>query len=138
MEYIEGLALVDYCNRERLGIAARLRLFLEVCDAVAYAHQQLIVHRDLKPGNILVTNEGTPKLLDFGLGRVLDAEAGAEELTVTGFPLMTPAYASPEQVRGEPYTVSSDVYSLGVILYELLSGRRPTRFPRAPILRWHG
>ena len=129
MEYIEGLALVDYCDRGRLGIAARLRLFLEVCDAVAYAHQQLIVHRDLKPGNVLVTNEGTPKLLDFGLGRVLDAEAGAEEVTVTGFPLMTPAYASPEQVRGEPYTVSSDVYSLGVILYELLSGRRPYKVP---------
>jgi non-specific serine/threonine protein kinase/serine/threonine-protein kinase len=133
MEYIEGLALVDYCDGERLGISARVRLFLEVCDAVVYAHQQLIVHRDLKPGNILVTKDGTPKLLDFGLGQVLNAEAGEEE-TLTGFPLMTPAYASPEQVRGEPYTVSSDVYSLGVILYELLSGRRPYKVPTGSFL----
>src|SRR5580698_9014671 len=134
MEYVEGLALVDYCDRGRLGIAARLRLFVEVCDAVAYAHQQLIVHRDLKPGNILVTKDGAPKLLDFGLGQVLDAEAGEEETTLAGFPLMTPAYASPEQVRGEPYTVSSDVYSLGVILYELLSGRRPYKVPTGSYL----
>jgi serine/threonine protein kinase len=134
MEYVEGLALVDYCNRGRLGIAARLRLFLQVCDAVSYAHQQLIVHRDLKPGNILVTREGTPKLLDFGLGRVLDADAGEDETTLTGIPLMTPAYASPEQVRGEPYTVSSDVYSLGVILYELLCGRRPYKVPTGSYL----
>jgi len=133
MEYIEGQALVDYCDGERLGIAARVRLFLEVCDAVVYAHQQLIVHRDLKPGNILVTKDGTPKLLDFGLGQVLNAEAGEEE-TLTGFPLMTPAYASPEQVRGEPYTVSSDVYSLGVILYELLAGRRPYKVPTGSVL----
>jgi non-specific serine/threonine protein kinase/serine/threonine-protein kinase len=134
MEYVEGLPLVEYCDRNRLGVAARLRLFLEVCDAVSHAHQQLIVHRDLKPGNILVTAERVPKLLDFGLGRVLDAEAGDEELTMTGFPLMTPAYASPEQVRGEPYTVSSDVYSLGVILYELLAGRRPYRVPTGSYL----
>ena len=134
MEYVEGLALVDYCDGGQLGIAPRLRLFLEVCDAVAYAHQQLIVHRDLKPSNILVTREGAPKLLDFGLGQVLNAEAGEEESTLTGFPLMTPAYASPEQVRGEPYTVSSDVYSLGVILYELLSGRRPYKVPTGSFL----
>jgi eukaryotic-like serine/threonine-protein kinase len=88
--------------------------FREVCDAVVYAHRQLIVHRDLKPGIILVTKEGAPKLLDFGL--VLDVEAGQDDATLTGFPLMTKAYASPEQVRGEPYTVSSDIYSLGVIL----------------------
>ena len=134
MEYVEGLALVDYCDGGKLGTAARLRLFLEVCDAVAYAHQQLIVHRDLKPGNILVTREGTPKLLDFGLGQVLNAEAGDEAATLTGLPLMTPAYASPEQVRGEPYTVSSDVYSLGVILYELLAGRRPYKVPTGSYL----
>jgi non-specific serine/threonine protein kinase/serine/threonine-protein kinase len=134
MEYIEGLALVEYCDRGRLAIAARLRLFLEVCDAVAYAHQQLVVHRDLKPSNILVTKEGTPKLLDFGLGRALDGEAGEEETTLAGIPLLTPAYASPEQVRGEPYTVSSDVYSLGVILYELLSGRRPYKVPTGSYL----
>jgi tetratricopeptide (TPR) repeat protein/predicted Ser/Thr protein kinase len=134
MEYVEGLPLVDYCDGERLGIAARLRLFLEVCDAVAYAHRQLIVHRDLKPGNILVTKDGMPKLLDFGLGHVLNADADEEETTMTGIPMMTPAYASPEQVRGEPYTVSSDVYSLGVILYELLSARRPYKVPTGSYL----
>jgi non-specific serine/threonine protein kinase/serine/threonine-protein kinase len=133
MEYVEGLTLVDYGDSQRLGITARLRLFLEVCDAVAYAHQQLVVHRDLKPGNILVTKDGVPKLLDFGLGRVVDSEDGEDE-TLAGFPLMTPAYASPEQVRGEPYTVSSDVYSLGVILYELLSGRRPYKVPTGSFL----
>jgi serine/threonine protein kinase/tetratricopeptide (TPR) repeat protein len=134
MEYVEGLALVEYCERAALGIAARVRLFVEVCDAVSYAHQQLIVHRDLKPGNILVTKEGTPKLLDFGLGQALNAEAVEEETTLTGFPLLTPAYASPEQVRGEPYTVSSDVYSLGVILYELLCGQRPYKVPTGSFL----
>jgi serine/threonine protein kinase len=134
MEYVEGLGLAQYCDSNRLGVAARVRLFLEVCDAVSHAHRQLIVHRDLKPANILVTAEGSPKLLDFGLGRALDAEGGDEEVTLMGFPLMTPAYASPEQVRGEPYTVSSDVYSLGVILYELLAGRRPYRVPTGSYL----
>jgi non-specific serine/threonine protein kinase/serine/threonine-protein kinase len=129
MEYIEGQGLLEYCDSHKLGVTERLRLFREVCDAVAYAHRQLIVHRDLKPGNILVTAQGTPKLLDFGLGQVLEAGEGAEEITQAGFPMMTPAYASPEQARGEPYTVSSDVYSLGVILYELLAGRRPYKVP---------
>ncbi len=129
MEYIEGQGLLEYCDSHKLGVTGRLRLFLEVCDAVAYAHRQLVVHRDLKPGNILVTAQGAPKLLDFGLGRVLEAGEGAEEITQAGFPMMTPAYASPEQARGEPYTVSSDVYSLGVILYELLAGRRPYKVP---------
>jgi non-specific serine/threonine protein kinase/serine/threonine-protein kinase len=129
MEYIEGQGLLEYCDSRKLGVTERIRLFLEVCDAVAYAHRQLIVHRDLKPGNLLVTAQGTPKLLDFGLGQVLEAGEGAEEITQAGFPMMTPAYASPEQARGEPYTVSSDVYSLGVILYELLSGLRPYKVP---------
>jgi non-specific serine/threonine protein kinase/serine/threonine-protein kinase len=129
MEYIEGQGLLEYCDSHKLGVTERIRLFLEVCDAVAYAHRQLIVHRDLKPGNILVTAQGVPKLLDFGLGQVLEAGEGAEEITQAGFPVMTPAYASPEQARGEPYTVSSDVYSLGVILYELLSGLRPYKVP---------
>jgi tetratricopeptide (TPR) repeat protein/predicted Ser/Thr protein kinase len=124
MEYVEGRPLLAYCKETEAGVEERLRLFLLVCQAVEYAHQRLIVHRDLKPGNILVTVDGAPKLLDFGLARVLDAPAD-EELTQTGMPLMTPAYASPEQVRGEPYTVAGDVYSLGVILYELLAGRRP-------------
>jgi len=129
MEYVEGQGLLEYCDSHKLGVTERIRLFLEVCDAVAYAHRQLIVHRDLKPGNILVTAQGTPKLLDFGLGQALEAGEGAEEVTQAGFPMMTPAYASPEQARGEPYTVSSDVYSLGVILYELLAGLRPYKVP---------
>jgi len=124
MEYIQGSPLPLWCAQKNAGVEERLRLFLAVCDAVEYAHRRLIVHRDLKPGNILVTSEGTPKLLDFGLARVLDS-TGTDDATMTGLALMTPAYASPEQVRGEPYHVSSDVYSLGVILYELLAGRRP-------------
>jgi len=124
MEYVEGQSLPAWCERRKCGIEERLKLFLQVCDAVEYAHQWLIVHRDLKPGNILVAGDGICKLLDFGLARITDAPAD-EELTQTGMPLMTPAYASPEQVRGEPFAVSSDVYSLGVILYELLVGRRP-------------
>jgi non-specific serine/threonine protein kinase/serine/threonine-protein kinase len=134
MEYVEGQGLLEYCDSHKLGVTERIRLFLEVCDAVAYAHRQLIVHRDLKPGNILVTAQGTPKLLDFGLGQVLEAGEGAEEITQAGFPMMTPAYASPEQARGEPYTVSSDVYSLGVILYELLAGLRPYKVPTGSYL----
>jgi non-specific serine/threonine protein kinase/serine/threonine-protein kinase len=125
MEYIDGLPLLAYCDRNRLGVSERLNLFLSVCDAVAYAHQRLVVHRDLKPGNILVTAEGTARLLDFGLARVLDADETSQDLTLTGAPMMTPAYASPEQMRGETYTVLGDVYSLGVILYELLVARRP-------------
>jgi tetratricopeptide (TPR) repeat protein len=124
MEYIEGLALLEYCDRHELDVKQRLGLFLAVCDAVGYAHQHLIVHRDLKPGNILVTAGGAPRLLDFGLARVLDRGEAGEEVT-QGVPLLTPAYASPEQVRGEPETVAGDVYSLGVVLYELLAGRRP-------------
>ena len=124
MEYVEGQSLPAWSEQRKCGIEERLKLFLQVCDAVEYAHQRLIVHRDLKPGNILVAGDGICKLLDFGLARMTDAPAD-EELTQTGMPLMTPAYASPEQVRGEPFAVSSDVYSLGVILYELLAGRRP-------------
>src|SRR4030088_1691351 len=99
MEYIEGVPRPVYCAEKRLGVAERLRLFLALCDAVEYAHQRLIVHRDLKPGNILVTADGTPKLLDFGLARAMDAPAG-DDVTLTAAPLMTPAYASPEQIRG--------------------------------------
>ena len=127
MEYSDGFPLLQYCEADSLSIADRLALFLEVCDAVAHAHQRLIVHRDLKPGNILVAG-GHPKLLDFGLARVLDAEQ-SEEITQAGLPIMTPAYASPEQIRGEVYSVSGDVYSLGVIFYELLAGKRPYEVP---------
>jgi eukaryotic-like serine/threonine-protein kinase len=130
MEYVEGPPLLAWCDEQRLAIEARLKLFLSVCDAVAYAHQKLIVHRDLKPGNILVTAEGDPKLLDFGLARVLDSDTDTE-LTQAGPMPMTVAYASPEQIRGERQTVASDVYSLGVILYELLTGHRPYQLANA-------
>jgi len=126
MEHVDGLPLLAYCEAGHLDIAARLPLFLEVCDAVSYAHQRLVVHRDLKPGNILITAEGRSKLLDFGLARVLENGSGAD-LAETALAAMTPAYASPEQIRGEPDTVAGDVYSLGVILYEMLAGRRPYR-----------
>jgi len=131
MEYVEGLPLLEYCDACHLPVAARLMLFLSICDAVAHAHRRLIVHRDLKPGNILVTPEGVAKLLDFGLARVLDTGHDTEESPeiTQAAPMMTPAYASPEQIRGELYSVSGDVYSLGVIFYELLSSQRPYQLP---------
>jgi non-specific serine/threonine protein kinase/serine/threonine-protein kinase len=135
MEYIEGLSLNAYCDERRLSITERLKLFREVCSAVSYAHQNLIVHRDLKPSNILVTRDGTPKLLDFGIAKLLDPALAEQtvERTATFMRLMTPEYASPEQVRGLPITTASDVYSLGVLLYELLTGHRPYRLKgRAP------
>lgn len=124
MEYVEGIGLVDYCDRNRLGVVDRLRLFLDVCDALHYAHQQLVVHRDLKPSNILVTPEGRPKLLDFGIAKLLDPseEHGGSTRSARW---ITPAYASPEQVRGQQVSTLTDVYALGVLLYELLTGRRP-------------
>ena len=125
MEYVDGLPLLEFCRRGALGVSERLLLFLQIADAVGYAHRRLIVHRDLKPGNILVTAEGQAKLLDFGLGQMIGGQQPGDEITQAGPAPMTPAYASPEQIRGESYTVAGDVYSLGVILFELLAGRRP-------------
>ena len=133
MEYIEGEPLPAYCQRKNLGVAERLKLFLQVCQAVQHAHNNLIVHRDLKPSNILVTGDDTVKLLDFGIAKLLNAgEAGLS--TLSGQRPMTPEYASPEQVRGELINTASDVYALGVVLYELLTGERPYRFKdRTPV-----
>lgn len=135
MEYIEGQAIVDYCESRQLDTTARVKLFQSVCAAVQYAHQNLIVHRDIKPANVLVTTDGTPKLLDFGIAKLLDPELWGQTLapTAAGLQLMTPEYASPEQVRGDAVTTATDVYSLGVLLYELLTGRLPYRLTsRAP------
>jgi len=129
MEYIEGQSITAYCDTHHLPIHECLKLFREVCAAVGYAHQKLVVHRDLKPGNILVTGEGAPKLLDFGIAKLLtpDVLSQATPQTATEMRMMTPDYASPEQVRGLPITTATDIYSLGAVLYELLTGERPHR-----------
>jgi eukaryotic-like serine/threonine-protein kinase len=127
MEYIEGLPLTRFCDLNRLTVVERLRLFVQICAAVHYAHQQFVIHRDIKPGNILVTGDNNPKLLDFGIAKILTEDSMQDPLehTATAMRLMTPVYASPEQARGELVTHASDQYSLGVLLYELLTGHRP-------------
>src|SRR5690606_33623906 len=129
MEYVEGEPIDVYCDARRLTIVERLARFLGVARAVQYAHRNLGVHRDLQPANILVTAQGGVKLLDFGIAKLLEAggEAESEQHTLAGFRMMTPEYASPEQVRGEAVTTASDVYQLGLLLYELLAGDRPYR-----------
>lgn len=125
MEYIDGRSLTEFASAEKLAVDERLRLFLKVCSAVAFAHRNLVVHRDIKPSNILVNGEGEPKLLDFGLAKAFELDANT---TQTGFRAFTPSYASPEQFLGRNVTTLSDVYSLGVVLYELLTGRKPFNF----------
>lgn len=132
MELVEGLPIDQFCDRHRLPIEERLRLFAKVCDGVTFAHRNLVVHRDLKPANILVTEDGTPKLLDFGIAKLLDTDHDSPsghqrsiDITRTGFGPRTPAYSSPEQVRGDIVTTASDVYALGILLCQLLTGRGP-------------
>ena len=124
LEYVEGRPLVRHCREDGLGVEARLELFLKICDAVGYAHRNLVVHRDLKPSNILVTPAGEPRLLDFGIAKLLE-DHDAESTTRTLTRVLTPEYAAPEQIRGEAVTTATDVYALGVLLYELLAGERP-------------
>ena len=128
MEHIEGERIDEYAKARKLGIGDLLKLFQQVCSAVHYAHQRLVVHRDIKPGNILVTSDGSVKLLDFGIATILSAEPSLG--TLTADQMLTPEYASPEQLRGEGVTTSSDVYSLGVLLYRLLTGQNPYQLPR--------
>jgi eukaryotic-like serine/threonine-protein kinase len=134
MDYVEGAQITQYCAAHKLPIVERLTLFQRVCDAVHYAHQRLLIHRDIKPSNLLVTVDGSPKLLDFGIAKLLSRELQPEMSDITGMGPrpMTLRYASPEQLRGDPLTVASDIYSLGVLLYELLTGRHPYGASRTP------
>ncbi|MBK7142989.1 MAG: serine/threonine protein kinase [bacterium] len=128
MEYVDGVPIDQYCQTRGLSLAEKLRLILQACEAVEFAHSNLVIHRDLKPANILVDQDGRVKVIDFGIAKVLAESADVDmsvDLTQTGFRAMTPRYASPEQVRNQPITTASDVYSLGVVLYELLTGRYP-------------
>ncbi|MEP7043162.1 MAG: tetratricopeptide repeat protein [Dokdonella sp.] len=135
LEYVEGTPITRYCDAQTLDVCARLRLALQICGAVTYAHRNLIVHRDLKPSNILVTADGETKLLDFGIAKLIDAEQG-DGRTATQARMMTPEYAAPEQVLGEPITTATDVYAIGVLLYELLSGRLPYARADAGSISW--
>ncbi|HVQ26013.1 MAG TPA: serine/threonine-protein kinase, partial [Planctomycetota bacterium] len=134
MDFVEGRPITEYVQAHALSLPQRLQLFRETCAAVHYAHQNLVVHRDLKPSNILVTPEGAPRLLDFGIAKLLSDEDRGGQTTLTRVRAMTPEYASPEQALGQPITTASDVYSLGVLLCEILTGRLPHEFAtREPV-----
>ncbi len=128
MEHVEGMALNTYCRTRKLGLSERLDLFCTICSTVSFAHQNLIVHRDLKPGNILITKDGVPKLLDFGIAKVLQPDSTADTLTIASERYFTPDFSSPEQIKGLPITTASDIYSLGVLLYQLLTDGLPYKF----------
>lgn len=128
MEYVEGDEIRTYANANNVGLEERLELFRTVCSAVSSAHQKLVIHRDIKPTNILVTKDGEPKLLDFGIAKLISPDWNRDEATLTQFRVLTPEYASPEQVDGSAVSTATDVYSLGVVLYELLTGCRPLSF----------
>lgn len=137
LEAVEGEGILEYCRKRGLGLRPRLQLFQQVCEAVTHAHANLVVHRDLKPSNILVTPEGQVRLLDFGIAKLLDGnEADPPEATRTGVRSFTLHYAAPEQIRGEPITTQTDVYSLGVVMYELLAGSKPYRLKRETSAQW--
>jgi serine/threonine-protein kinase len=136
LEYVDGEPITDWCRGRALSLESRLRLFLQVCDAVSHAHANLIVHRDLKPSNILVTPLDEVRLLDFGIAKLLDTEELSPDHTGTGLRAFTLHYAAPEQIRGEPVTTMTDVYSLGVVLYELLTGMKPYRLKRQSDAEW--
>jgi len=137
MELVRGVPIDRWCDERRLTVEERLRLFVQVCAGVHYAHQNLVVHRDLKPGNVLVDDAGTPKLLDFGIARLLaESSPLADSMTLSGGTIVTPDYASPEQLLLGPVTTAMDVYALGVVLYELLAGRRPFQSENLPPIEW--
>ena len=123
LEYIKGLQIVDFCETHELSLHQKLTFFLEVCQAIHHAHQNRIIHRDLKPSNILVTEDNVVKVLDFGIAKLLEDEALA--ITRTGQRILTPAYAAPEQLMGLPVTSATDIYMLGILLHEILTGKRP-------------
>ena len=138
VDYVDGIPIDRYCDQHKLSISQRLGIFIESCVAVHHAHQSLIVHCDLKPGNILVTEEGSPMLLDFGIAKLLDPTSMgiSAQAALTRQRAFTPDYASPEQLRGEPVTTATDIYALGVVLYELLTGHSPYRATTGSLADW--